>query len=478
MCSLLAGGAGCASGAGGDFEFDDAAAQRPDAGDESDADVEPEDAGDPADTGDDADAGQPEAGMDAGDDATLDARAPDASEADSTTPEASTPDSSVQPDTGAPDSAAPDAGRPTSKPLPTGQKYGEWTWVEVSGALCRDGSPAGYYHRRGDDNLMVFLNGSGACMDKFFCDLIPRNVNQSMYQETLLDTSLNLIRGPDPVRQTPPAEGIFKRDQRNPIANWSMIFVPYCTGDVHAGQNPNGVVPNAGAQKFVGYTNLGLFLDSFGPSFVDTQRVLLAGSGAGGFGVLLNFDRVQRFFDAQGAKVSAITDSGLPFQDAYLEACLQKRWRDLWNLNASLPADCTGCRNADGGGLATGLGTYMFKEKYASRMLGGVITSNQDEVVKVFFSAGLDGCTVDTGLEAIAQTAGLGRYPGDRFPKGVNDVITNVAGADNVAYYVINGSRHMHLMRPRYYEQNNLGQSIADWVADVIAGKPTHRGTL
>ena len=39
-----------------------------------------------------------------------------------------------------------------------------------------------------------------------------------------------------------------------------MVYVPYCTGDVHAGAREHVDVPGAAAPKdqmFVGYTNVG-----------------------------------------------------------------------------------------------------------------------------------------------------------------------------------------------------------------------------
>src|SRR3954447_25670624 len=58
--------------------------------------------------------------------------------------------------------------------LPPGKDYSGWTWVETKGSKCRDGSPAGYYHRLGKiKSLVIFLNGGGACADRFFCGLNP-----------------------------------------------------------------------------------------------------------------------------------------------------------------------------------------------------------------------------------------------------------------------------------------------------------------
>ena len=473
-------GAACASGVG-DKETANSPVEKEDAGEpdgqepEEDAGdpEEPEDAGEPEPRDAAMDAGPKDAGSDAGPkDAAMDA-APDSSLADT---------GAAQPDAGTVD-AGRDAGPPPPAPLPTGKREGEWTYVEPEGALCRDGSKAGYFYRTGGDpSVMIFLNGSGACSDSFFCGITPKKVDESFTAESFIAASGNVLGGPDPTRQTPPNEGILKRDSRNPVANWNMIFVPYCTGDVHAGSKPNATVPGiSGQQQFVGYTNLGLILKSIGPSFSEAQKVLLAGTGAGGFGALLNMERTQDFFAAQGAKVSVITDSGIPFQDQFLAACLQKKWRDIWNLDAVMPMNCTGCKNANGGGLALGLGTYLFKERFKDRMMGGMVSSAQDDIIRLFFSAGVNNCSTDPGLEAAAMLFGAtGSFTPNVFRSGLSDAVNNVAGASRVGYYVIPGAAHMHLWRPRFYSDNGLGSgaTMASWVADIIAAMPTKRGTL
>jgi hypothetical protein len=474
-------GAACASGVDGK-ETDPSPAETEDSGEPEE---EPEEeAGEPQEPEDAGTPDAPDAGMDSGTkDAGSDAGAKDA--ALDAALDTSLPDTGASPaDTGTTD-AARDAGRPVPAPLPAGKPEGEWTYVEPQGALCRDGSSkAGYFYRTGgDSNVMIFLNGSGACTDAFFCSVTPKSVDESFAAESIVEASASILDGkPVMARQLPPNEGILKRDARNPVANWNMVFVPYCTGDVHAGSKPNATVPGVeGQQQFVGYTNLGLILKSIGPSFSEAQKVLLAGTGAGGFGALLNMERTQDFFAAQGAKVSVITDSGIPFQDQFLAACLQKKWRDIWNLDAIMPPNCTGCRNANGGGLALGLGTYLFKERFKDRMMGGMVSSAQDDIIRLFFSAGVNNCMTDPGVQALAMLFGsAGDFTPATFRSGLSDTVNNVAGASRVGYYVIPGGAHMHLWRPRFYSDNGLGSgaTMASWVADIIAGMPTHRGTL
>ncbi|MET0341156.1 MAG: pectin acetylesterase-family hydrolase [Polyangiales bacterium] len=362
-----------------------------------------------------------------------------------------------------------------------GQAFGDWTYHEVAGAVCRDGSPAGYYIRAGaSTNLLIFLNGGGICYDDFFCGINPANVNSSLPGENLLAASLDIVAGAlVPVRQAPPDAGIFKRDPRNPVGDWSMVYVPYCTGDLHAGTKRDAPVFTAalqGKQQFVGYTNLGLFYDHFGPAFKGkADKVLLSGSSAGGFGTLLNFDRTQEFFGTK-SRVFALSDSGVPFRDEWLEPCLQKNVRELYGLH--LPEDCKDCFPADGGGLAEGLGGYIFKQKYKGRFLGGGISAKQDEIIKLFFSLGLANCTKEGGSEAISAFLGASEFPADRYPTGLKDFIENVGGKDQLGSYMVEGNQHQHIFRDRYFDENGVGMTMADFVGKVLEAEPVHVGTL
>jgi hypothetical protein len=229
-------------------------------------------------------------------------------------------------------------------------------------------------------------------------------------------------------------------------------------------------------QQFVGYLNLGLFYRSFGGEYLNADTVLLAGSSAGGFGAVINFDHTQEFF--KDSTVYVIADSGLPLRDKYIEPCLQKRWRELWGIDGALPPDCKGCSNDGGGGLAEGLGETIFREKYTGRMLGGIISSEQDQIIKLFFAVGLNDCTIDSTAEAALSFYGGSSYPLERYPMGLLDFIENVAGRDNAGSYFIPGNLHQHLFRPRYYQDNGVGRTIAGWVADILDGRAEHVGVL
>ncbi|MFT3925866.1 MAG: pectin acetylesterase-family hydrolase [Myxococcales bacterium] len=366
----------------------------------------------------------------------------------------------------------------------------DWNWVSMANTTCRDGSPAGYFYRKGTENsLLIYLNGGGACADKFFCNLNPTNVNYDFPIESLIHGLPELLVGINGAenlslrgKQKAPEEGIFKRaDASNPAAKWSMIYVPYCTGDIHAGTRKDVMIEGIdGPQQFTGRLNYEKFLDSFGPTFKNSDKVLLTGSSAGGFGTLFNADYTIEWFKKRGnAKVYAISDSGVPFQDDFMAACLQKRWRETWGLDAILPKDCADCFQADGGGIVTGYGKYLFHEKYKGRMLGGMISSVGDEIIRAFYAPGENNCTVDPMSNTVEQAiANGGAYSVDKFTKGLQDVLTNVVKRGTVGFYTLEGGKHMHLWRSEFYDKNTNDLTIAEWISKLLADEANEQGHL
>ena len=286
---------------------------------------------------------------------------------------------------------------PLGEPIPSGMP-GMWSWVAVDGALSRDGTPAGFYAKfssTGSKNLLIYLAGGGVCADNFFCNMNPPNKDSSLTAENVGSGVFNIF-GPTQEAQDPTLErwqsGIFKNDPANPAHDWNMIFIPYVTGDIFFGSKPNGTIPEVEGStfQFVGKTNMQKFIGRIVPTFKDAQIVVLAGSSAGGIGALLNSTYVfDAFIDqGNGARGFLLDDAGPFFDDPYIEVCMQKRYRDLYGLDESFPAECATCKSADGGHIAAGLLSYLF-DKYPDNVLGGLVDSDQDEIMKFFFSEGL-----------------------------------------------------------------------------------------
>lgn len=334
-------------------------------------------------------------------------------------------------------SGGPEGGPPTLGTTPK-----EWVYVPVDGARCMNNTPTGIGVNLGTSgDLVIYMEGGGACFNADTCDSVahPSGWGPDQFGSNI---------GPYNI-------GIFDRlDDANPLRDATFIFVPYCTGDVHAGSRPDGIDGRA----FVGYANVGADLDYIVPKSKDVTRVVLAGSSAGGFGALLNYERTQAAFGT--TPVHLLDDSGPPLGDSYLSPCLQKMFRDAWNLDAIIPAGCTACSQPDGGGLQNALG--FLADAHPDRRLA-LISSTRDGVIRSFYGFGYPDC--------VAGEAGF-PMPEEVFAAGISELRdTALAGHDNFRAYTKDSGQHVWLLfqvesiSPR---PDGSGEHLADWLSDML----------
>ena len=323
-----------------------------------------------------------------------------------------------------------------------------WTWVAIPGAKCRDGSSTGIGVRMhpGATQLAIYMEGGGACFHDASCAI--NDVLASWDENTF-----------DAWAAATGSAGIFdtRRDD-NPLRGWNMVYVPYCTGDVHAGAREHVDVPGATAPKdqmFVGFTNVGYYLERLVPTFATSSHVLVTGTSAGGFGAAFNYDRIAQAFC--GARVTLVDDSGPPMSDDYLAPCLQKRWRSLWNLDATLPADCPACRGADGGGIVNYV-DYIAK-KYPSQQLG-LISANQDSVISLFFGYGENDCA---GLDGPSAP-----MAGAKFAAGLDELRGKYFSQANLGSYIVPSTSHTWETALTFYSTTVQSTPLTTWMNQIV----------
>jgi len=314
---------------------------------------------------------------------------------------------------------------------------GSWTWTEFPDTSCRDGSMAGIAvnFEAASSKVLIFIQGGGACFDSVTCAINPANTTGG---------------------QTPQAAGIFDRtNTQNPAADWNFVYVPYCTGDIGAGANPNGMVSGVtGTQKFVGYLNLQSFLNRIVPTFPHATQVLLTGVSAGGFGAAVNAPLVQRAFPA--LKIALIDDSGPPMSSQYLPSCLQDEWRTTWGLDGSILKECgSACPNSSDYALDYAL---FLGKRFGDRK-AGLIESDTDSVISAFYGYGNDNCTGSI-LTPVA---------GATFTAGLNDFRSQIVPVDpNFGTYYPDSSQHTWLGGASLYTETQGGTTLISWVTGIV----------
>jgi len=112
-----------------------------------------------------------------------------------------------------------------------------------------------------------------------------------------------------------------------------------------------------------------------------------------------------------------------------------------------------------------------------------LVSTSQDEVIRLFFSQGNNNCASDNATwDGLAQLLG-GGYAGAQYTQGLNDLLSTFQCTGRFAGYLIGGQNvnylnptyHQHIFRDEFYKAltNDGGITMAQWTSDFVAGKPT-----
>ena len=149
-----------------------------------------------------------------------------------------------------------------------------WEQVLTKGkTICSSGSPYAFYvNRVNSGKLLIYfqpggalLEGSGPAGLNMFDPTVALRDDKTTHTGTFWDHD-------DPAK----LKGIFDlEDKRNPFLEHNMVFIPYCTADVHLGDRVNeGIRHN-------GYNNVTSVLSWVFENFKSPESIFVAGSSAG-----------------------------------------------------------------------------------------------------------------------------------------------------------------------------------------------------
>ncbi|MEM6286811.1 MAG: pectin acetylesterase-family hydrolase, partial [Bacteroidota bacterium] len=305
-----------------------------------------------------------------------------------------------------------------------------WTWIDVEGSVCRDGSATGIGVRLQDgaDDLVIYLEGGGACFTGVTCA-----TNPSSFGETEFGGRMSQVG----------EAGLFSTTSAsNPVADWNAVYVPYCTGDVHAGTFPNNNLLDAtqntsiGVQQFVGHLNVERALALLAEGLDTPGQVLLTGSSAGGLGTLINFDAVAQTFSS--SDLALVSDSGpLFFADNVLSPPLMDQVIALYNVPPTIPGA---------------------PQLFATDALPGVY-----DYYATTYPGATFGLASYLGDDTFQAFYGFGQAPGDlitdeEYAAGLRDVRAQLGDAWGT--YFAEGDGHTFLLTPDRYTGISAGVAL------------------
>ncbi len=314
----------------------------------------------------------------------------------------------------------------------------EWTYYDIEGTACLNGSTAGFAINYNPDspNVMIYLEGGGACFNDA-CDFTAFNIPF-----------------------VPPIDGIFNRDiDQNPVSDWTMIYVPYCTGDIHAGDNEYEL--DGDLRFFHGYSNVTRYLEILVPSF-ETERVLLTGISAGGFGAAINATQVASAY-GDSVITTVIDDSGPPLSNDVIPPCLQATFREVWGLDNTVLAECPGC---DPENFATELLDNVIATHPEIRF--GLFSNTADQIIRTYMGFGWSDGEYNNCGDGLPGTV-----PAQAYSLDLDKI--RAAHLDATSSFYITGIGHT-VLRLGYYLTSVDGTSVPEWIGDVLDGQVTHVG--
>lgn len=311
----------------------------------------------------------------------------------------------------------------------------EWTKTVPGGdTMCSDGSEFFLMTHHGDpEKLLFFLEGGGGCSASHTCD--PQG--DPTYKMTLAD-------------QAVPGAGIFDlQNPDNPFANHTMVYVPYCTGDVHLGSNDT-VYERASSDEpeftihHRGRVNAQAGLDWAFNNVPGASEIFVTGESAGAIPTPLMASALADHYPT--AQIASLGDGAGGYRYAKPVVTQLSRWGILEHLSTSPGFETLTPE------------TWSFENLY---VLAG---QAHPDMALARFDFAFDG----------AQSWFLGTN--SQNPTLLENVTENNddirAVIPQFRSFIAGSDKHTIVAGPGFYALQSQGESLRDWVANFASNAP------
>lgn len=295
----------------------------------------------------------------------------------------------------APDAAGPGDGTVSDAPGDGAVGDETWRWVDVPGMKCGDGSATGIAinHSTRSSRMAIVVAGGGACWEAAACYgiVIPQTAT---YLDGFGAAQFAQLRA----SALDPHWLLQRDDPASAFHDATWVFVPYCTGDLHAGTRTTtyDVLGTPRTMHHVGANNVDAMLAAIAP-YAPTE-VFAVGISAGGYGIQLNWDRIAAAFP--GATTHVLADG------AQLVAFESSRWGTLTARWA--PRFPQGC--ADCAARLDHVAAHWRAAPPAGGGRHGLLVSLADETIALFFGYDQAGLRAASTAIAAPMTGHAGAF--------------------------------------------------------------------
>lgn len=324
-------------------------------------------------------------------------------------------------------------------------------YISDSDAICNDNTRATFYiGPQSKEKWIVFFEGGGICVSLEDCNERYLNQNSTMFMTS------NVL--PDKVTGK---DLLSASKHENPtFSEYTHVLVPYCSSDLWLGLNTNPKKPfhfvdDSSVENFSfrGQTIFrSVFLDLLQQyNLSDAKEIILAGSSAGGVGVLNHADWVlNHVIKSPGlnAKLFTIVDSGwfIDFQGS-LRAQVNPEFLSFANI--SLLA----CMDFSHGHTCCPSASCMISRGYYPSSVPLLLVSSMFDsfmLREVFERLENEGKTAEDNYGDFLSVVNM--YGGE-----VNGSITlNENKASNVSFFIPACFQHVYLVTSSLWEEDGV----------------------
>ena len=304
------------------------------------------------------------------------------------------------------------------------------------------------------EKLVIFFNGGGVFYDEYSAAR-PNNLFVTHFGETYY------FNDPEWMGDIAAKEGICSPREDNPFAEWSLIQLPYASGDFHCG---NGWYPYHaldGTPRLMGchgYKNALAVIDMAKKWIGTPEKLLITGVSAGGFGTALLSDDVIGKFPGCG-DITVAVDSSLLIRDDW-----QRIAREVWHSPEHIWKRLTGDN-------ITLDSLTALHEKYRDSISYLIISSVRDALLVEALN-GLDGkkLTFDkaSGVRYHETLKKMCADLEERIPKCGLYIFE--APMDQKGFDDSGLTKHCVLDGPYMYNHSEDGVTPCQWLLDAVNG--------
>ena len=342
------------------------------------------------------------------------------------------------------------------KPFPVLKKApetGKWYALPIGSAKSSDGTAwEGYFKKGSVNKLVVCFFGGGVSIDNYSAAR-THEAPGGFYNP-------RITQGQIVMANCEKSMGLTGKSKKNPFRDWSVIMVPYCNGDFHAGAGEThykGLDQKTHTMYYHGFLNYRAILEE-GMKYLpgETVELFITGGSAGGFGAAILADDIMEHFP-RVQKAAVCVDSAL---------LCYKDWRAVMETQWHSPGHI--CEPIHSENITLDALTSA-KQKYGKRLTVLFDCSIRD--------AALAQTQVYFDRSVLPQEAS--RADGDRFQKllkamtealrrqvpdcGIYIWEKEVTGDAQLTPHTITG---VNLV----FKPMDQGPSLADWIKDALAG--------